>query len=198
MKLATGGTEMKIGDKVKCIDNNIRYETLTMDKVYEVVDVHNGGVISVVNDLGDIMTYFARRFEAVKFEFEDIQVGDKIRCTYSYSDESITINETREGVVTEITEDCVYADGRLLAVTSNHTTYELIERPEPKLQVPTELMSMIQHKVFRDAGKLVKVDNTDTSWLGYIGEGGIYRHTNKTVQDLLDTGDWEVVTNEDH
>lgn len=195
-------TDFQIGDKVRCINAN-NQGALTEGKEYEVANVRELDSITVINDVGEELLYFPERFELVegsrKIPYGEIRVGDKIRSTYSYTDESMAINETREGVVTLIEEDFVYADSRLLAVTGSHTTYELLERPVPK--VPTKYLSVVQHKRFPELFVLVRVreGNNNFQWLGQTEPYDARRwYQDRDVQELLATGDWEVITNEDH
>lgn len=195
----------KVGDKVQCIDPGFNTR-ITKGKTYEVLDVDQKFVyISDAQGLGAV-PYYLHRFELVyepqEISYEDIKVGDAVRAELvTHMDTGMDFKrvttDVREGEVHEITEYVLKTKHERFLGDSRYT-YELLNRPEPKVTVPTELMSVIRHKERPDK-VLVRVDSHSVlPWLGYTGGDQGWWYYDAEVQELLATGKWEVVTNEDH
>lgn len=114
----------------------------------------------------------------------DFQVGDKVQYT-GIAGTVIT------GEIRYFTDDYGFsADSFLLYHRNYPERTALLERPSPK--VPTEHLSVVQHKDNGIIYKLVRIDETDTPWLGFTGDAETHWFTDSEVQDLLDSGNWEV------
>lgn len=81
--------------KVKCIDNDDGYLSLTIGKKYDAID-DGGGYYRITNDKGRSHIYYKERFEEVKemevenvLELEYQEVFDKVAVRIKYQNEEV-------------------------------------------------------------------------------------------------------------
>lgn len=170
-------TEFSVGDKVRC-DNN-SYVDLTVGKTYVVTKGVDGGLITLVDDLGDACKYLPERF--TKVDHGEFQIGDKVQRTW---DNGTTLT----GVIAEI-------DGGGTAFDENYTvlynpnsttsTTVLLERP---VRLKKDVGTM--YRIKGSGGLYVAVKLPDTLWLCSLPDSKRRWINDIDMQELLDTGEW--------
>lgn len=131
-------------------------------------------------------------------EFKDIKAGDTITVETTVQEWR---GDTRESVTKRVTGTAhTYKEysgtwetpgGHHLAwYVRTGERYILQHREPPKKDVPTALGSVVGDPGY-DGHRLVKLDDTDTSWLGYTGNSYESRWVDdERVRELLNDHGW--------
>lgn len=192
-----------VGDKVRLKAADINKGTyarkeLEFGKVYTVATIDSDPYSPLVGleEHGGYADFAEERFELATVP--EVNVGDRIRVTSSRRG----VERTVAGVVGAdyagqyYTAQGDYLGGKDAAERPEeyyYSTYtiEVIEKAKPKPKLPTELGTVLRHKD-RNVWAVVRVDNDGTPWLGSVESSDDHWFTDAEVQELLDTGDWEV------
>ena len=77
-------SKFKVGDRVRCVDNK-DYKSLTVGKIYTIVDIKFNGLIFIVDDDYELCDYMDKAFELVseyltpEEVFEHLRKGTKLQ-----------------------------------------------------------------------------------------------------------------------